>query len=84
MIENVKSVDLLRPRKVAYPWTGKTHFKVAPDAQNKSVFRTSARVEAHREIFAEHVTIPLCPLGRVIRKLQLTAIWTPKTLTLCE
>ena len=39
-------------------------------------------VEAHREIFAEHVTIPLCPLGRVIRKLQLTAIWTPQTLTL--
>ena len=39
-------------------------------------------VEAHREIFAEHVTIPLCPLGRVIRKLQLTAIWIPKTLTL--
>ena len=30
-------------------------------------------VEAHREIFAEHVTIPLCPLGRVIWKLQLTA-----------
>ena len=25
-------------------------------------------VEAHREIFAEHVTIPLCPLGRVIRE----------------
>ena len=39
-------------------------------------------VEAHREIFAEHVTIPLCPLGRVIRKLQLTALWTPQTLTL--
>ena len=39
-------------------------------------------VEAHREIFAEHVTIPLCPLGRVIQKLQLTAIWTPQTLTL--
>ena len=39
-------------------------------------------VEAHREIFAEHVTIPLCPLGRVVRKLQLTAIWTPQTLTL--
>ena len=27
-------------------------------------------MEAHREIFPEHVTIPLCPLGRVIRKLQ--------------
>ena len=36
----------------------------------------------NREIFAEHVTIPLCPLGRVFRKLQLTAIWTPQTLTL--
>ena len=40
-----------------------------------------AAMEAHREIF-EHVAIPLCPLGRVIRKLQLTAIWTPKSLTL--
>ena len=39
-------------------------------------------VEAHREIFAEHVTIPLCPLRRVIRKLQLIAIWTLQTLTL--
>ena len=37
-----------------------------------------AAVEAHREIFAEHVTIPLCPLGRVICKLQLTAIWASK------
>ena len=41
-----------------------------------------AAIEAHREIFAEHVTIPLCPLGRVMCKLQLTAIWTPKSLTL--
>ena len=39
-------------------------------------------IKAHREIFAEHVTTPLCPLGRVIRKLQLTVIWTPQTLTL--
>ena len=123
-------MDLLRPRKVAYPWTGKTHFKVAPDAQSQGVFRTSAKilvpvsdmnpmaiadsgvsrvilpltalhddksakpvnlrladgertaVEVHREIFAEHVTMPLCPLGREVRKLQLTAIWTFKTLTL--
>ena len=28
------------------------------------------------------VTIPLCPLGRVIRTVQLTAIWTPQTLIL--
>ena len=39
-------------------------------------------VEEHREIFAEQVAIPLCPLGRVIQTLQLTAIWTPQTLTL--
>ena len=44
VIENVKSVDLFRPRKVAYPWTGETHFKVAPDAQSKCVFRTFARI----------------------------------------
>ena len=42
-------------------------------------------VEDQREIFADHVTVPLCPLGRVIHKLALlglTAIWTPKSLTL--
>ena len=39
-------------------------------------------VEHQREIFADHVTVPLCPLGRVIRKLGLTAIWTPQSLTL--
>ena len=39
-------------------------------------------VEHQREIFADHVTVPLCPLGRVIHKLGLTAIWTPKSLTL--
>ena len=44
VIENVKSVDLLRSRKVAYPWTGETHFKVTPDACGKSVLRTSARI----------------------------------------
>ena len=130
VVKNVKSVALLRSRKVAYPWAGETHFKVAPGACGKSVLCTSARmlvpvndmnpmaiadsgashvilpqtalyddksakpvslrlaageinaVEAHREIFAGHVTTPLCPLGRVIRKLQLTAIWTPQTLTL--
>ena len=42
-IENVKSVDLLRSRKVAYPWTGETHFKVALDACGKSILRASAR-----------------------------------------
>ena len=45
--------------------------------------REIAAVESQREILAEHVTIPLCLLGRVIRKhLQLTAIWAPKSLTL--
>ena len=39
-------------------------------------------VEHQREIFADHVTVPLCPLGRVIHKLGLTAIWTRKSLTL--
>ena len=129
-IENVKSIDFLRSRKVAYSWTRETRFRVAPSAQSKSVLRTSARilhpvndmnptavadsevsrvilpmtalrddksakqvnlrlvagesaaVEAHREVFAECVAIPLCPLGRVVRKPQLIAIWTPKSLTL--
>ena len=47
VIENVGSVDLLRPRKVSYPWTGptgETHFRVTPAACGNSVFRTSARI----------------------------------------
>ena len=130
VIENVKQCSSLKPRRVAYPWIGETHFKVDPDMCGKRVFRMSARilvpandmnpvaiadsgashvilptsalpekragksvtlrlaagqvraVEHHREIFADHVTVPLCPLGRVIRKLGLTAIWTPQSLTL--
>ena len=56
--------------------------KIRQASQPETCSREVNAVEAHREIFAEHVTIPLCPLGRVIRKLQLTAIWTPQTLTL--
>ena len=130
VIENVKLCSTLKPRRVAYSWTGETHFKVDPDMCGKRVFRMSARilvpandmnpvaiadsgashvilptsalpekktgknvtlrlaagqvraVEHHREIFADHVTVPLCPLGRVVRKLGLTAIWTPQSLTL--
>ena len=107
VIEHVKSVEYLKPRKVSYPWTGEVHFRVTPAACGNNVFRTTARilvpvsdmnpmaiadsgaslailpqsalfdsksskpvnlrpasgevqaVEAHREIFAEHVTIPL-------------------------
>ena len=130
VIENVKQCSSLKPRQVAYPWIGETHFKVDPDMCGKRVLRTSARilvpandmnpvaiadsgashvilprsalpekragkpftlrlaagqvraVEHHREIFADHVTVPLCPLGRVIHKLGLTATWTPQSLTL--
>ena len=35
-------------------------------------------VEHQREIFADHVTVPLCPLGRVIHKLGLTAFGHPR------
>ena len=130
VIENVKQCSSLKPRRVAYPWIGGTHFKVDPDMCGRRVLRMSPRilapandmnpvaiadsgashvilptstlpekragkpvtlrlaagqvraVEQHREIFADHVTVPLCPLGRVIHKLGLTAIWTPQSLTL--
>ena len=39
-------------------------------------------VESQREIFADHITMPLCPWGWLIRKFELTATWTPKILTL--
>ena len=115
VIENVKLCSSLKPRRVAYSWTGETHFKVDPDMSGKRVFRMSARTlvpandmnpvaiadsgashvilptsalpekktgknvtlrlaaghvrakEHHREICADHVTVPLCPLGRVVR-----------------
>ena len=130
VIENVKSVELLRPRKSIISMDRRDSLQSDTRRMWQQCVRTSARilvpvndmnpmaiadsgashvilpqaalfdskaanpvnlrlaageinaVEAHREIFAEHVTIPLCPLGRVIRKLQLTAIWTPQTLTL--
>ena len=111
VIENVKLCSALKPRRVAYTWTGETHFKVDPDMCGKRVFRMSARilvpandmnpvaiadsgashvilptsalpekkagktvtsrlaagqvraVEHHREISADHVNVPLCPLG---------------------
>ena len=44
VIENAKSVDLLRPKKVSYPWTGETHFRVTTAACGNSVFRTFARI----------------------------------------
>ena len=101
----------LKPRRVAYPWIGETHFKLDPDICGKQVFRMSARilvpandmnpvaiadsgashiilptsalpekkagkpvtlrlaagqvqaVEHQREIFADHVMVPLTNLG---------------------
>ena len=58
------------------------HDDVAKQVNLRLAAGEIAAVEANREIFAEDVTRPLCPLGRVIRKLQLIAIWTPKSLTL--
>ena len=40
-------------------------------------------VEHQREIYANHVSISLSPLGIVIRKIQLVALWTPLSLILC-
>ena len=39
VIEHVKSVEYLKPRKVSYPWTGGTHFRVTPAACGNSVFQ---------------------------------------------
>ena len=44
VIENVKLCNSLKPRRVAYSWTGETHFKVDPDMCGKRVFRMSARI----------------------------------------
>ena len=35
VIENVKLCSSLKPRRVAYSWTGETHFKVDPDMCGK-------------------------------------------------
>ena len=39
-------------------------------------------MEHQSEIYADHVSIPLCALGRVVRQLQLIALWTPVSPTL--
>ena len=44
VIENVKQCSSLKPRRVAYPWIGETHFKVDPDMCGKRVLRMSARI----------------------------------------
>ena len=44
VIENVKLCSSLKPRRVAYSWTGETHVKVDPDICGKRVFRMSARI----------------------------------------
>ena len=67
---------------VILPQTALYDTKVAKPVSLRLAVGEITAVEAHREIFAEHVTIPLCPLGHLIRKLWLTAIWTPQTLTL--
>ena len=59
VIEHVKSVECLKPRKVSYSWTGEMHFRVTPAACGNSVFRTSQNfgsslVEfhfSHRRVF---------------------------------
>ena len=63
---------------VILPMTALNDDKSAKQVNLRLAAGEIAAVEAHREIFAEHVAIPLCPLGRVIRKLQLIAIWTPR------
>ena len=101
VIENVKSVELLRARKVDRPWTGETCFKVTTDACGNSVFRTCARIlvpvsdmspmaiadsgALHDTKAAKPVNLRLAA-GRSLqwrhRETQLTALWTPQTLTL--
>ena len=44
VIENVKQCSSLKPRRVAYPWIGETHFKVDPDMCGKRELRMSARI----------------------------------------
>ena len=67
---------------VILPQTALFDTKAAKPVSLRPAAGEITAVEAHREIFAEHVAIFLRPLERVIRKLQLTASWTPQTLTL--
>ena len=71
---------------VILPMTALNDDKSAKKVNPRLAAREIAAVAAHRETFAQHVTIPLCPLGRVTRKLQLIAIWDSADfdINLCE
>ena len=70
VIENVKQCSSLKPRRVAYPWIGETHFKVDPDMCGKRVLRMSARIlvpanmnpVAIADSGASHVILPTSAL----------------------
>ena len=78
VIENVKVCSSLKPRRVAYSWTGETHFKVDPDMCGKRVFRMSARIlvpandmnpVAIADSGASHVILPtFCTTGEEDRQ----------------
>ena len=63
---------------VILPMTALQDDKSAKQVNLRLAAGEIAAEEAQRKIFAEHVTIPLCPSGRVIHKLRLIAIWIPQ------
>ena len=72
-------VNNLNPMAIAD--SGASHVILLTTAlqDDKSAKQVNERLAAGEITAVEaHVTIPLCPLERVFRKLQLTAVWTPK------
>ena len=84
VIENVKLCSSLKPRRVAYSWTGETHFKVDPDMCGKRVFRMSARIlvsandmnpVAIADSGASHVIYPRLHYRRRRQARMLLSVW---------
>ena len=69
VIEHVKSVEYLTPRKVSYPWTGETHFGVTPAACGNSVFRTAARI-----------LVPVSDMNPILQTVELHMLFYPRVL----
>ena len=49
-------------------------YQLSPRAVTLRLAAGEVKAVGQREIYADHVSFPLCPLSRVIRKLQLMAL----------
>ena len=64
----------VQPQRIANVKTALYDDKSAKPVNMRLAAGEISAVEAHRQIFAEHVTIPLCLLGWVVRTLHSSSL----------